>query len=103
MESLINIPIIVDNKTHHRFEWNSGEYKKLKAVFCSPDVQLALVFNDGKEVFIRNFDFQKTKDIAPNNRVLFIDKELKNEVITGVVSVRDIKSENKSVYLIVEK
>ena len=103
MESLINIPIIVDNKAHHRFEWNSGEYKKLKAIFCSPDVQLSLVFNDGKQVFLRQFNFEESVSTPPNSRVIFINKELKNEVITGVVSVGDVKSEYKSVYLIVEK
>lgn len=88
---------------HQRFEWNSKEYKKLKAVFCSPDVQLSLVFDSGKKLAIRSLEFEKSKDIIPNNRNLKIDKDLDNEVISGVIS----KSENNtgliSVYLIVEK
>ena len=88
---------------HQNFEWNSEQYKKLIAVFCSPDVQLALVFNDGREVFIRNFNFQKTKSVPPNSRVMFINKELENEVITGVLSIQNLESEDKAVYLILEK
>ena len=103
MPSLIKIPIKVSGLVHHRFEWKSEKYKKLVAVFCSPDVDLALVFNDGREVFLRQFDFKKAISIPPNSRVLFIDKDLDDELITGVVSIKNVKEQEKSIYLIVEK
>ena len=103
MHHLIKIPIIANGSLHHRFEWNSEEYKKLNAVFCSPDVQLSLVFNDGKEVFLRQFNFEEALSISPNSRVIFIEKSLKNEIITGVASLNIPSFKNKSIYLIVEK
>ena len=103
MPSLVKISIKVNSLAHHRFEWKSEKYKKLIAVFCSPDVELALVFNDGKEVFLRQFNFKKAVSVPPNSRVLFIDKDLENELITGVVSVKNLKEEEKAIYLILEK
>ena len=107
MPSLIKIPIKVNGLAHHRFEWKSENYKKLKAIFCSPDLELALTFNDGREVFLRQFDFNKAISIPPNSRVLFVDKDLDNELIIGIISVGNIKSVNNkgqlAVYLIVEK
>ena len=101
MPYLIKIPI-ENEVAHSRFEWQSGSYKKLIAVFCSPGVQLALVFNNGKKVFLRNWDKQKSSDIPPNSRVFFVDKDLDNEIISGVVS-KNPKERHKSIYLIVEK
>ena len=103
MQTLIKIPINNAEGIHHRFEWNSEKYKKLVGVFCSPGIELALVFNDGKQVFVRQFEFSHTKNISPNSRVLFVEKALNNEIITGVVSKLNPKDSNKSVYLIVEK
>ena len=101
MESLIKIPINVPSELKvQTFSWNSGSYKKLKAIFCSPKVDLSLLFNDGKEVFMRGFEYGEVKHTAPNNRAFYLDKELQNEVIIGVVSKTEAQS---SVYLIVEK
>jgi len=100
---LVKIPIQTDDTVHHRFEWNSGEYKKLVGFFCSPDVQLALVFNDGRQVFLRQFDFENAPSVPPNSRVIFVNKDLDNEVITGIVSISNLKEQEKSIYLIVEK
>jgi len=102
--TLVKRPIPTNETVHHRFEWKSGEYKKLVGFFCSPDVQLAMVFNDGKQVFLRQFDFENAPSVPPNSRVMFVNKDLDNEVITGVVSLmKQPKYFDKSVYLILEK
>ena len=88
---------------HQRFEWNSGEYKKLISVFCSPDVQLSLVFDSGKKISLRGFEYQESKDTAPNNRNLRIEKDLDNELISGIISRVGNNKRQISVYLIVEK
>jgi hypothetical protein len=90
-------------KTHQRFEWRSGEYKKLFSVFCSPDVQFSLVFNSGKKILLRGFEYQKSKDTAPNNRSLRVKKDLNNEVISGIISRIGNNKRQLAVYLIVEK
>ena len=101
MEYCVKIPIQVPNQLKvQTFKWNSNGYKKLKAIFCSPKVDLSLLFNDGKEIFMRGFEYGEVKHTAPNNRVFHIDKPLKDEVIIGVVGKTEAQS---AVYLIVEK
>ena len=102
MPTLVKIPIELEGMYHHRFEWNSGEYKKLIGFFCSPGVQLSLVFNDGRQVFLSQFNLDNTASVAPNSRVLFVDKELQNEMISGVLSYKGPHKKPLAVYLIVE-
>ena len=102
MPALIKINIPSKAGFHHRFEWNSREYKKLIGFFCSPDVQLALVFNDGRQVFLRQLDYEKMPSVPPNSRVIFVEKELDNEIITGVISHNNNEGP-LAVYLILEK
>ncbi len=104
MNKISIIKIKLDSEQiHQSFEWNSGEYKKLKAVFCSPDVQLSLAFDNGRKISLRGFEYQESKDTVPNNRNFRIVKDLDNEVISGVVSKSEDNKEPISVYLILEK
>ena len=103
MPILVKIPIPTNNTAHHRFEWKSEEYKKIVGFFCSPNIQLALVFNDGRQVFLRQYDFENAPSVPPNSRVIFVNKDLDNEVITGVVSIKNLEEGNKAIYLILEK
>ena len=99
------IKIYESNKEnlHQKFEWNSGEYKKLLSVFCSPNVQLSLVFENGKKIAIRAFNFKNGTSVPPNNRAFRIEKDLDNEIISGVISRVENNKDPISVYLILEK
>ena len=103
MPTLVKIPILSNGIVHHRFEWQSGSYKKLVGFFCSPDVQLAMVFNDGRQVFLRQFDFENAPSVPPNSRVIFVNKALDNEIISGIISLKHPKDNGQSIYLILEK
>lgn len=85
---------------HQAFEWNSGEFKTLKAVLCSPDTSLSLAFDNGKKVAVRNLNFEKTQ-CAPNKRAFIINKTLNKELILGVLSI--FANKNTSVYFLLEK
>ena len=85
---------------HQTFEWNTEEHKKLKAVFCSPGTQLSLTFENGKKIILRGFECRESKDTKPNNRVFKIEKDLDNEIISGIISKA---GGTASVYLILEK
>lgn len=87
---------------HQSFEWNSGEYKKLKAVFCAPEVQLSLAFDNGKKIAIRSFE-NNMAECAPNDRNIKIEKDLDQEIISGVISKTEQHQGPLSVYLILEK
>jgi len=90
-------------KTHQAFEYNSNEFKKLIAVFCSPAVQLSLVFDNGRKVFVRGMEYQESKDSIPNHRVFSINKTLNKEIISGVINKTKRHIGQLAVYLIVEK
>lgn len=86
---------------HQAFEWKTQEFKCLKAVLCSPDTSLSLVFDKGRKVVLRNLDYRKTQGVAPNKRAFIINKTLNKEIILGVLSI--FASENTSVYFLLEK
>ena len=90
-------------KIHQAFEYNSNAFKKLVGVFCSPAVQLSLVFNNGRKVFVRGQEYQASKDTIPNHRVFRINKVLDNEIISGMISKAEANTRPISVYLILEK
>jgi hypothetical protein len=92
------------NQGNNRFEWLNTDYKKLKSVFCSPGVNISLAFNNGKKLFLRGFEYRDSKRISPNKRTIEVNKDLENEVISGVISKTETTSSNNaSIYLVLEK
>ena len=98
--SIIKIELDGD-RTHQTFQWQSNKYEKLTAVFCSPETQLSLAFDNGKKVAIKSLNYEGTLRVPPNGRVFYINKELNNELILGVLSI--FAKKNASVYFLLEK
>ena len=99
--SIIKVQADIE-KQHYSFEYNSNEFKKLLSVFCSPDVQLSLVFENGKKVAIRSFNFKKGTSVPPNKRAFIIEKNLDKELISGVISRTKNNNGQLAVYLILQ-
>jgi len=66
---------------------------------------LSLTFDNGKEVLLRNFEFQAAMDTPPNKRPFIFEKPVQMEIISGVIcnELRIPASNNVSVYLIMEE
>ena len=94
----------LSNQGHKSFDWLNKDYKKLKAVFCSPGVNLSLAFNSGKKLMLRGLEYDKAIHTSPNNRVFRTNKVLENEVISGLISKTEpTSSDSAAVYLILER
>ena len=92
------------NQGSNSFEWVNKDYTKLKSVFCSPGVNLALAFENGRKIMFRALEQRESVGIEPNKRVFELEKELQKEIISGVVSRTEPTSSNEaSIYLILEK
>jgi hypothetical protein len=89
------------NQGSESFRFTIKDFKKVRGAFCSGGVNLSLNFDNGRKVFLHEFEFGKATDCPPNKRPVIFEKDLDMELISGVVS--GTMGQQTSVYLILEK